>query len=326
MEKKKLKIAFLSRFQGTIDRGVETFVRELSKRLSKNYQVDILSGSDADDLGKVISGKYDVVIPTNGRWQALKVSFGRMFSRYKIIISGQSGTGIDDIFNVALVKPDVFVAITDYAAWGKGNTLRRAKTWAWGTKVVKIPNGVDLDKFSPNGEKIKIQLDSPIILSVGALQWYKHHELTIEAVAKMNKGSLVIIGNGPKKEELEKLGKELLGDRFSILNVDYDNIAKYYRSADIFTLPSWGREAFGIVYIEALASGLPVVAPDDATRREIIGDAGIFTDVWDLDKYAKAIEEALKTNWGDKLRKQAEKFSWEKVAHEYENLFEDLKI
>ena len=81
----------------------------------------------------------------------------------------------------------------------------------------------------------------------------------------------------------------------------------------MFTLPSWIRESFGIVYVEAMACGLAVVAPDDLPRREIIGKAGILTDVFDEEKYAKALEDALNRDWGQIPVKQAEKFSWDLI-------------
>ncbi len=306
---KKLKIAFLSRFQGVVSRGVETYVEELSKRLAKNCDVKILKGS--------ISEKYDVVIPTNGRLQSLRASFGRLFGGYKVIISGQAGVGKDDIWNIAVTVPDVYVALTDFEAeW--------AKKWAWRTKIIKIPNGVDLEKFTPIGEKINLGLLKPIILSVGALTWYKHHERTIQAMEEIN-GSLLIIGEGPEKEKLQHLGVEILGTaRFKILQAEYESLPKIYRSADLFVLPSWDRESFGIVYVEAMASGLPVVAPDDPPRREIIGDAGIFTKTDDPKVYARSINEALQKDWNNLSRKQAEKFSWDKVASKYNKLFEEM--
>lgn len=317
MDQKRLKIAFLSRYVGTVDRGVETYVLELSKILKKDYEVDVLTNKDADSLLKIIKGRYDILIATNGRMQSLKASFGRLFSNYKLIISGQAGMGRDDIWNLVFAIPSVYVALTDFESnW--------AKKWAWRSKVAKIPNGVDLGKFTPSGEKIKLG-SKPVVLSVGALYWYKHHELTIKAISKLEKIDLIIVGSGPEKQELMQMGNKLLGkDRFKILDVSFDDIPKYYRSSDVFTLPSWDREAFGIVYVEAMASGLPVVAPDDLSRKEIIGDAGVFTNVYNEQSYASAIEYALKVDWEDIPRKQAEKFSWEKIASRYSMLFREI--
>jgi len=307
-----MKIVFLSRYQNKLQRGAENFVGELSKRLSGKHETNVLSGKDADDFWKVINGKYDVVIPINGRFQALLASLGRLMSGYKLLITGHSGIGWDDIWNI-LVKPDVFVTLTDYQKeW--------AKKWAWGSKVVKIPNGIDLLKFSSEGPRIEMDLPRPIFLSVGALVWYKYHERVIRAIGEMGYGSVLIVGDGPEREKLERLGFKLLGNRFKIRNFTYQDMPKVYRGCDLFTLPSWGREAFGIVYLEAMASGLGVVVPDDSSRREIIDEAGLFVDVSDPKKYAKAIESALKIDWQKKAKIQAEKFSWDKIAKLYEEL------
>lgn len=315
---KKLKIVFLSRFLGKVNRGAETYVLELSRRLKKNHRVDILTGPDSDDLSRYMNKGYNLVIPTNGRLQALKASIGRLFDQYQTLISGQAGIGKDDIFNILITSPNVYVALTEYEKdW--------AKKWALATRVLKIPNGVDLDKFSPSGKVEKIDLEKPIILSVGALEWYKYHERTIRALKVLKEGSLLIIGSGSQKERLENLGKENLGKkRFKILTIEHQNLPSYYRTADVFVLPSWDRESFGIVYVEAMASGLPVVAPDDPPRKEIVGSGGIFTNVDNTYEYANAIQKALNQKWNDLPRKQAEKFSWDLIALKYNQLFEEM--
>lgn len=95
-----------------------------------------------------------------------------------------------------------------------------------------------------------------------------------------------------------------------------------YRSADVFTLCSDSSEAFGIVYLEALASGLPCVVTDDASRHEILGKAGIYVkNSSDSKEYASKINEAIVQQSTEKYLKQAGKFSWEKIAKEYENIF-----
>ncbi len=311
-----MRIAFLNRYQNINKRGVEVFIAELSKRLSQKYTVDIFS-DNADSLSKVLKGNYDVVIPTNGRGQAVKISLGRFLGKYKVLITGHSGKGWDDILNI-IVRPDVFITLTDYLAdW--------AKNWAWGTKIVKIPNGVDLKRFKPIGEKMKIDLPKPVILSVGALVWYKNHDKAIKAVSRLEKGSLLIVGEGPLEKDLRDEGRNLLGDRFKIMNFKNEEMPEVYRSCDLFTLPSWDREAFGIVYLEAMASGLGVVAPRDKTREEIVGQVGILTDVNNIEGYAQDLKKALNIDWHKLAREQAEKFSWDKVAKQYEEILENLK-
>lgn len=312
-----MKVAILSRYQKSVNRGAETVAFELTKRLSKDIGVDLLTGEDSDNFQKIIKGRYDIVMPLNGRMQSLKASLGRLIGGYKLVICGQSGIGRDDIFNIVVAKPDIFIAITDYMA-------KWAKKWAWGSRVVKINNGVDLGKFTPQGKRINLDLPRPIILSVGALTWYKHHEKVIEAVANLKKGSLLIVGKGEDESQLNKLAQQKLTGRFKIMQFAYEDMPKIYRSTDLFTLPSWDRESFGVVYLEAMASGLAVVAPNDSPRREIIGQAGIFVDPSNTQLYSQAIDQALKNRWNNKPREQAKKFSWDKVAKEYLSCFKNL--
>lgn len=309
---KKYRLVFLCRDFGKVSRGVEAHVEELSSRLSKKFHVEIFSGKGADSVQKVINGKFDLVIPTNGRMQAFKMSLGRLFGGYKILTAAHAGIGKDEIWNL-LTMPDVYVALTDLElSWAKKIALR--------SKLVKIPNGVDLEEFNPEGSRIDFGLDKPVVLSVGALEWYKHHDLAIQAVSELN-ASLLIVGEGKLKNELEEMGNKLLGKkRFKIMKAEYSQMSSLYRSASLFTLPSWDREAFGIVYLEAMASGLAVVAPDDLSRKEIIGEAGILVNVFESSKYSEALEEALSRDWKNIPRQQAEKFSWEKIAQMYEEL------
>lgn len=312
-----MKIAILSRYQNQVNRGVESVVSELSARLSNDHDVDILEGKESDSFRRMISGRYDVVMPMNGRLQSLKASLGRFISPYKLVIGGHSGMGRDDIFNIAVAKPDVFIALTNsMAIW--------ARKWAWGSQVVKISNGIDLQKFTPNGHKNDFDLEHPVFLSVGALAPYKRHDLAIEAVSLLDKGSLVIIGEGGDKSRLNGLGQKLLKGRYKITSLSYEEMPGAYRGGDVFTLPSWGREAFGLVYLEAMACGLPVVAPDDSSRSEIVGEGGLLTNVEDINEYTKVLKEASMRSWGEEPRKQAAKFSWEKITTEYINCLEKL--
>lgn len=319
---KKIKIAILSRYTNVNFRGVESVVEALKNSLNKidGFEVAVLSGKDSDNWSGV-RDEFDVVIPTNGRWQALKMCWGRWFGKYKVIIVGHSGPGIDDIWNLVVARPNVFVVLTNStnANW----RMRLGRLLAFGVQVVQIPNGVDLIKFNQYGETAAIDLPKPIILSVGALVPEKRHRLVINAVSKMN-GSLVIIGDGPERDELVRIGKEKLGNRFLLQKVTHDKIASFYRAVDLFTLPSWGREAFGVVYLEAMATNLPIVAPDDESRREIIGNAGIYVQVEDETLYANGIEKALKDNWEDRPRRQAERFGWDLVAGQYARLISSL--
>lgn len=356
MEKKRLKIAFLSFYSGIIERGVETLIPHIAERLGKNHEVVVLQAGpgqgknykvvriptgwkpnilqepfnlrrrlflDKSSLAvmeftrKVLpilkKEKFDIVVPWNNGWQIILC---RMNDVGSVIAVGQSGLGWDD--RVALwTFPPCFVGFTkSQCEWAKRiNPL---------VKTTTIPNGVDTERFKPRGEEVKFQLPRPIILCVAALVPMKRQSLAIKAVSRLKKGSLVLVGHGELKDRLQKMGDELLPGRFKIVESSFDSIDKIYRSADIFTFPTSSWESFGLVQLEAMASGLPVVATDDPIRREIVGDGGLFVNPEDTESYTKTLEKALEADWGDRPRKQAEKFSWDDIARRYERLFLDL--
>ena len=193
-------------------------------------------------------------------------------------------------------------------------------------RVEIIPNGVNLGKFSPEGEKFDHGLNGKVALTVGALnkQNHKRIDLAIEAVSQLNDVSLLICGDGPDVQFFADLCEEKLGKgRFKIVKVDFADIPKVYRSADVFTLPSVD-EPFGRVYLEAMASGLPVVATDDAMRRVLIGHAGLVCDVTNPNEYATALVAALEKEWNNAPIEQSLDFSWETVAQRYSEVIESL--
>ena len=331
MEKKKLRIVFLTYYSGDVYRGVETLVHELANKLvefghgvevrqhgpaitgSTYKTVTVQSRSLKDFNNKALENlQADVILPMNGGWQVYASRFWANKNKAKMIVSGQAGPGRDDRYNL-FSFPDSFIGMTDYQCkWAKkANPLVR---------VVKIPNGVDINKFKPTPKKKK----GKDVLAVAALVPIKRLDLAIKAVAKINDANLTIVGSGEQKEYLSILGGEQMPGRLKITSAPYEEIPEVYKEADLFTFPTSPWESFGIAMLEAMASGLPVVASDDLIRREIVGDAGSFVNPENTEEYAAAIQKALDTDWGDKPRRQSEKFSWEIVAKQYEELFLEL--
>ena len=338
-----MKILFLNIYQGQVNRGLETFVKVVSKRLKKSYDVDVIGAKkippkrttfpliwrffiDRNSLSIlwftvrcipiIFMKRYDVVIPLNGGWQSALVRLATWLYGGKMVILGQSGMGWDDRNNLWSF-PNTFVALSS-----KG--LKWAKKVMPVVNSIYIPNGVDTTKFKPSGKKFDHKLKHPVILCVSALTVTKQVDLTIEAVAKLKNVSLLVVGDGELKEEIKTLGTRLLGNRFKLVKLPYDRMPEVYRTADVFTITSESYYSFEIVLVEAMASGLPVVANDDEIRTEIVGNGGLLVDPIDTNKYAKTLRKALRNNWGNKPRKQAKKFDWDLITKQYEALFKSL--
>jgi glycosyltransferase involved in cell wall biosynthesis len=306
-----MKIAILNKYQFSVNRGAETFVFALADRLSVKHEVDILTKIDYLHL---IKKKYDVIVPTNGREQVFLTKISSVLTGSKIVVSGQSGIGLDDRLNLYAL-PHVFVGLTSFQSkWAKKiNPLVNIRT---------IPNGVDLNFFKPQKNK---SLNSKIILAVGAFTKEKGHDLTIRAVSKIPGAELIIAGNtGEEYEQIRNLGNELLGKRFRVISTSHDKMPEIYKSASVFVYPTVPWESFGIAMLEAMAVGLPVVASNDPIRREIVGNAGLFINPRDVNEYSRSLIKALKTDWGNIPRKRAENFSWDLVAASYDELFEEI--
>lgn len=359
-----MKIAILNFYSGFNERGGETFVHELARRLTSHHQLILFQAGPKQtaDYGVAVIGKFkgnqwlsllptthllrrlfidrhkrqeliftlslirklnrfrpDIVLPLNSGWQALICSLYCRLSGAKLVISGQSGPGWDDRWNL-LVKPHLFVALTrSQLTWARQATI-------WRQKIVLIPNGVDLRQFSPRGSKMTLELEKPIIMMVAASTPDKRVEEGIRAVARLKSASLMLLGKGPLDQKINNLCYKLLGEkRFLHLSVPHKNIPAYYRSSDIFTLCSLSSEAFGIVYLEAMASGLGCVATDDASRREIIGQVGVFVKKpEDAGEYASALQLALNTNWKNLPLEQASRYNWDRIAEKYESVFQEI--
>ena len=213
-------------------------------------------------------------------------------------------------------RPDRVVAFTEAAR-------RMIRERAPRANVVVIPHGIDLDRFRPDVPPVFLDLPRPVVLCAGAVDAHKRMDLAVEAVSRLG-GSLAVLGEGPEAEAVDRLAAQRLPGRYLRRVVPRAEIPGWYAAADCFTLPS-RTESFGLTYLEALACGLPCVAPDDPVRHEVIGEAGLCCDVTDLNAYAGALSAALARDWGEIPRRRAEGFPIEATIDRYAELLRELK-
>jgi glycosyltransferase involved in cell wall biosynthesis len=128
-----------------------------------------------------------------------------------------------------------------------------------------IPYGIAVEQFEradPEAlAQVRERYGDRLILSVGRLVYYKGFEYLIRAMQQV-RGRLIIIGDGPLRQKLQQLVAELgVGDKVVLAGeIQNTQVTPYYHAADLFALASIARsEAFGIVQIEAMAAGIPVV-------------------------------------------------------------------
>jgi glycosyltransferase involved in cell wall biosynthesis len=191
-----------------------------------------------------------------------------------------------------------------------------------------IPNGIDATRFTPGAaERARLGLpeQGPVVLMVSALIPSKRVEDGVRAVSHMPGAQLVVAGDGPEREAVDRLAAELLPGRFRRLTVAATEMPALYRSADVFLHLS-KEESFGNVYIEALGCGAPVVGHDSARLRWIVGDDAVLLDTSDPVAVARALEQAIASRETLVPRgvARAGNFAWPRVAAHYREFLAEV--
>ncbi|HEX75071.1 MAG TPA: glycosyltransferase family 4 protein [Dehalococcoidia bacterium] len=201
-----------------------------------------------------------------------------------------------------------------------------------------IPNGIDTERFFPDGPQREEFADNKLnMLFVGRLEKRKGLDYLLRACAKVKTQfsnlRLIVVGPGTRlRPKYEKLIEDVkLVDVISTGFVSNTEMPTYYRSADIFCAPATGGESFGIVLLEAMASGKPVVATDIEGYASLLthGEEGLLVPPRDEEALARALlsllnDESLRHWMGAKGRIKAEKYSWANVAQQVMDYYTSL--
>jgi len=185
-----------------------------------------------------------------------------------------------------------------------------------------IPNAVDLTRFqgaAPNRPAWGVP-SGRVILMVSALIPSKRVLEAIRALAPMPNVHLLLAGDGPLRHAVDGEARALLGQRFTHVTVPFDDMPSLYRSADVLLHMS-EEEAFGNVYVEALAAGLPVVAHDWSSTRWLFGDQAILVNTRDAAAVQAGLEQAFSTSSADEVAQRlalvSRRFTWKAVGQQY---------
>ena len=211
--------------------------------------------------------------------------------------------------------------------------------------IVELPNGVDTRVFQPGPidtamrARYGIPPDVCLALFVGAqdrAHYFKGVPTLLRAVARQPKMHLVLAGDGDLRADFERLSTELgITDRVVFVGrVDGATLPSLYRAADVLVLPSETRgEAFGMVLLEAMASGRPVVASDLPGVRSVVshGADGLLTEAGNVDALVETLGTFQRMSRAERLRlgeagrcKVEARYDWEQIGRKLEALYFDV--
>lgn len=188
-----------------------------------------------------------------------------------------------------------------------------------------IPNGIDLARFGDgpmDRESLGLPVAGPIVLMVSAFIESKRVADGVRAVAALPGAHLVVAGDGPMRVEVEQQAAQMLPGRFTRLSLTADEMPSLYRAADVFLHLSL-LESFGNVFLEAMASGLPIVGHDTPRLRWIVGDGQPLCDTTDHAALAASLNAGLARGRGTPDPRAAE-FAWSAIAERYRAFLVEL--
>src|SRR5213594_967588 len=241
-------------------------------------------------------------------------------------LDGEYRRKVRDIERLLVDQSDGIICCSNYMLDHIQHVLGAVKT-----KIRVIPNGVESSRFN-NGRQPQpiptgVSEDRKTILYIGRIVREKGIFTLLDAFEKLRKRgkdvSLVLVGEGPLKEDLAKeVLRRKLNDRVKLAGfVDEKKLVSLYNSSDAFVLPSH-FEPFGMVALEAMASRLPVVVSDVGGLSEIVEDGVTGVKVPSSDPHALAegilrvldnreLSERLKEN---AYRAVQERYRWDLIA------------
>jgi phosphatidyl-myo-inositol alpha-mannosyltransferase len=203
----------------------------------------------------------------------------------------------------------------------------------FGDGIRVVPNGVDVELFSDAAPAPRLPAGRRILWT-HRLDPQKGFRVAVEAFAELAGEfpdlSFVVIGEGRDRSAIQALPAEARSRVFMLGTVPHDRLPPYHAGADVFVAPALGQESFGIVLVEAMAAGVPVVATDIGGYREVIRKDvdGLMVPPGDPMALAQAVARILREpELGKKLseagRARAREFTWDRVVGEVEDVYGD---
>jgi phosphatidylinositol alpha-mannosyltransferase len=362
-----MRIGVVCPYSFEVPGGVQAHVVDLARALRKlGHEVDVLAPADEDTpLPDFVQPAGRAVgIPYNG--SVARLSFGPVsYARVRRWIRDHDFDVVHlhepvapSLSMLALMIADGPIVATYHTSTPRSRALsafqlvlqpflekitariavsalaRRVQVEHLGSDAVQIPNGVDVAFFANAKPLDGYPRTGPTIGFVGRFtEPRKGMPVLLAAlrqlVSQVPDLRLLVVGRGEAEDLLREAGPQL-ADRIDLLGqVDDETKARALSSVDVYCAPNTGGESFGVILLEAMAAGAPVVASDLDAFRRVLGEsaAGVLTAVGDSTALAGALRELL----GDPSRRAAlaaegsrrvEAFDWSVVAGQVLRVYE----
>lgn len=362
-----MKIGVVCPYSFAVPGGVQAHVVDLARALRRlGHEVDVLAPADDDTplpdfvhpAGRAVS------IPYNG--SVARLSFGPVsYARVRRWIREHDFDVIHlhepiapSLSLLALIVAEGPIVATYHTSTTKSRALnafqivlqpflekitariavsalaRRVQVEHLGGDAVQIPNGVDVGFFA-NAEPLDGYLHrGPTVGFVGRFTEPRKGMPTLLAamrrlVPHMPDLRLLVVGRGDGDDLRREAGPEL-ADRIDLLGqVDDETKARALRSMDVYCAPNTGGESFGVILLEAMAAGAPVVASDLDAFRRVLDDskAGVLTPVGDSTALAEALQGLLtdparRATLSAEGSRRAAQFDWSVIADQVLRVYE----
>jgi glycosyltransferase involved in cell wall biosynthesis len=212
-------------------------------------------------------------------------------------------------------------------------------------RVTPLPNGVDVSRYQPGPvdlavrRRVDLSDTGVVVLFVGAMDhahYFKGVPTLLHALTRTPGASALLVGEGDLRPSYQRLAVELgLGGRAAFVGrVPESELPGIYRAADVLVLPSETRgEAFGMVLLEAMASGRPVIATDLPGVRSVVshGEDGFLVVPGDALALGQAILKVVGMSGEARMamgaagrRKVEASYAWERIGERLESLYVDV--
>ncbi len=219
------------------------------------------------------------------------------------------------------------------------NTARQFVESYFPGEYTVIPNGIDLDYWQQPAKPIERFADGrPNVLFLGRLENRKGLKYLIRAFERVRqevpRARLIVAGEGRLRGGFERYvwRHDLEGDVYFTGFVPADERRRYFATCDVFCAPSTGQESFGIVLLEAMACGKPIVASNIAGYRDVITNRreGLLVPVKDQDAIADALVELLnnpvrRQELAEQGLRTVQQYSWSHVARWILEYFNEVR-